>query len=427
MTTRSPRRYVVLGGGNGSGNRGDEIMWEATVDSLRRVDPAAPVVTDGAAGWTGPLEDVDVLPGLHHAVRRLHRVPRHRVETAVQLLANRGSLERGLRRCAQLREGAPARGGLEHRWEAAVRDSRAVVVAGSGGMTDPHALHAIVGWGMVTELAARHGVPVAFLGQGVGPLDEPSLREALGRTLDRLSLFTVRDQESVAVVRSINPRVRVLAAPDWALLGEPTGDHRRQAARLIAAHVGTDRFVAISLRSYRTVDAEAHRHVTDVVRRVVRLAASRACRVLMVPNVVTATGRDDRRYMKAVVEQLDAAESDRCSVLDEPHPAQVTRAVLGASAGVFSTRYHPLVFALAEGAPGTGIAFDRYYVQKLGGALDWYGERDRVAEVGASTTDEWLARGLDDEHRSVERRRGRTVELARQCEAPFTEWLEALG
>lgn len=427
MTASAPRSYVVLGGGNGSGNRGDEIMWEATVEALRAVDPRAPVITDGAPGWVSPLEGVEVLPGIHHSVRRLHRVPRHRVETALQLLANRGSLERGLRRCARLRAGAEIRDGLERRWEGAIRTSRAVVVAGSGGLTDQHALHAVVGWGLVTEIAARHGVPVAFLGQGVGPLDDGAVRECLGHTLERVSLFTARDQESAAVVRSLNPRVTTVAAPDWALPATPSAAHRRRADRVLSEQVGSQDFVAISLRSYRDVDAGLHRAVTDLVRRVVRLASARACRVLMVPNVVTTHGRDDRSYMSNVVSQLAPAAARLCVVLDEPEPAQVIRAVLGASAGVFSTRYHPLVFALAEGAPATGFALDRYYSQKLSGALDWYGERDRIMEVGESISDEWLACGIDVEHRSAGRRRAQTAELRRRCERPFHEWVEAVG
>lgn len=423
----SRRSYVVVGGGNGSGNRGDEVMWEATVTSLRRVEPGAHVVTDAATHWVSPLPDVEAHPAIHHGVRRLRRVPRHRAEAAAQVLANRGSLGRGLRRCTQLREGAPPRSGLEQRWDQAIACSRAVVVAGSGGLTDQHALHSVVGWGLLTALAARRGVPVAFLGQGVGPLDSEPLRASLASTLDQISLFTVRDELSVEVVRSISSDAEVIATPDWALPAEPDAHHRARAQELVARHLGPDDFVAVSLRSYRQADGAAHRAVTELVGRVVRLAGERGWRVLMVPNVVSATGSDDRTHMAGTLEALGEEAGRSCRVLTEDEPAQVVRAVLGGSRGLFSTRYHPVVFALAEGVPATGISLDPYYTQKLSGALAWYGEQDRVLDAGTPVGDDWLARGFDPDGRSMPGRRARTTELRHRCEAPFHEWLEAVS
>jgi len=283
---------------------------------------------------------------------------------------------------------------------------------------------------MLTAMAVRHSVPVAYLGQGVGPLESPMLRDAVGRTLDDVALVTVRDQQSVEVVRSINPRRPVLATADWALLAPPDEAHRRAAAELVEHHVGSEPFVALSLRRYRSADSRALRALHRITERIVDLARARGHRVLMVPNVVSTVGFDDRDHMAEVRERLGADAREVCHVVTHDARPQVLRAVLGRSRGVFSTRYHPVVFALAEGAPATGMALDDYYTQKLRGALAWYDEADRAVTLGDDVDgigDGWVERGFTSDEAAVQRRRATTTELSRQASTPFVDWLTSIG
>lgn len=420
-----PHRYVVIGGGNGSGNHGDETMWLAAVESLRRLDPEGEVTTGAVEGWTSPLPSVKVLPLIHRSVRRMAVRPRNRVHVALQLAANMGSLDRGLRRCREIDAGAQIKPGLEQAWDDEIRGARALIFAGAGGMTDAHALHAVAGWGMLVAMARRHETPVAFLGQGVGPLYRSDIRSTLSRTLQNVSLFTTRDQGSAVLVRELAPSVPAIAAPDWAILADPTDPDRQLGARLTRDLVGTNPYVVLSLRSYPQASVSG-RTVDSVAEEVIDIISEMGGHVMMVPTCVAESRSSDLAHMAALLERRGLRGGQKCHLLDERVSARVVRSIIGGSAGVFANRYHALVFGLAEGVPATGIAADEYYRRKMVGALGWYGETERVLEPASPIDRPMLEAGIDLEHRSRAQRSAVTQKLRALAEAPFLEWFGSL-
>ena len=58
--------------------------------------------------------------------------------------------------------------------------------------------------------------------------------------------------------------------------------------------------------------------------------------------------------------------------------------LLGRSEGIVSTRYHPIVFALAEGVGAAGLSFDPYYDQKLAGVFRTFDCEEAVFSLGDS-------------------------------------------
>lgn len=428
MTIRKP--VVVVGSSNGSRNYGDDMMWLATARAVRSHAPEIPIVTDAATGWLPPIGSVTPLPFMHDSLLRYRMtVTRsrwaNRAQGAVGLLLNRTALERGLARQDELAEGAKTTG-IERRWEQEIAKSQALIFSGAGGLTDTFAVHAIAGWGMMVALARRHDVPTMMLGQGVGPLKAPELRASLTQTLQRCDSITTRDDLSTDLVRELAPGVPVATTIDWAVLERPSETVQQHVDGYLAEQ-GASTFVAASLHDWRPADSKTRSQATQLLEEICLTAQSQGMSVVLVPNMIGLGRADDRIFMRAAAAHLP--HHLRGAIIDLPHDltAFETRAVLSRARGVFSSRYHPVVFALAAGTPATGICYDDYYVQKHRGALSWYGESERVHRVGESHSREWWEAGIEPGRQNHTRRMSATERRRAECLAPLTDFLNRVA
>src|SRR5260370_27207074 len=88
----------------------------------------------------------------------------------------------------------------------AVACARLVAGAGMGGLTDAFPEYAL-GVLRTLELAIRHGVPTAMMGQGIGPLFDPALRARAAEVLPRVEWIALRE------VRTGLPLLQALGVP----------------------------------------------------------------------------------------------------------------------------------------------------------------------------------------------------------------------
>lgn len=425
MTIRKP--VVVVGSSNGSHNYGDDMMWLATVNALRDAVPEVPVVTDAHPWWLPPVGGVEVLPFMHEALLRYRmKVSKHRLlnksQAALGIAVNRDALKRGIDRQEQLASGAATRG-IETAWERSIGKSQGMVISGAGGLTDTFAVHAIAGWGMMIALAHRMGIPVIMLGQGVGPLDASESRQALRRSLERCGVVTTRDHASERLVREIAPGVSATATIDWAVLERPSPATDASVNAYLEGE-GVGDFVAASLHDWRPAASGDRTQVANLMRMVAESAAARDCEVVLVPNCIGQQRSDDRIFMRAAAEGLPNQLASRVRSLPGDMTAFETRSLIAKAKGVFASRYHPNVFALAAGTPATGICYDDYYVQKHSGALDWYGESHRLHRLDDNHDLDWWIAGIED-GQERQRRLDRTDELRDDCVRPLRDWVAA--
>lgn len=383
-------QWVVVGSSNGSSNYGDEMMWMSAVEVLRAEDPEGAVVTDAFPGWTPPFADVETLPFLHAAIQRYTMLPSrfrlvNKVKGATGLLLNRGALQRGYERISQIQGGAPT-SGIEKLWEDRIKTSRGVIFSGAGGMTDRFALHAIAGWGATVALARRHDVPVIFLGQGVGPLLDPASRRVAGQMLADADVVSTRDDFSAEEVAALTGRRETSAVLDWAVVNPPHAAVESVVRSFIDESEMTT-YVAISLHDWTSATEDERTRVRSLMRGVAEFAVESGDRVLCVPNCVGIQRADDRSFMQDAIDDLPTELRSVFIQTPSSFDAYATRRLLREAKFLVSSRYHPLVFALAEGTPAVGVAYDDYYVQKHAGALRWYDVEPIVLDIRQTAPD----------------------------------------
>jgi colanic acid/amylovoran biosynthesis protein len=220
-----------------------------------------------------------------------------------------------------------------------------LVVCGMGGVTDAFRDYA---FGLLEriERALRSDVPVAMMGQGMGPLEDPTLRARAAAVLPRVGLFGLREARASA------PLLQALGvAPDRLLT---TGDDAVELA--VAARTPSwGRGLGVGLRraAYAAVD---RRHVAPLRRLVQRTA-----RAYGAPLVPIATARDDAESSRRLVSgyrDVDGSFAYRDTPLAVIEQLTQCRVVVAGS-------YHAAVFALALGIPAVCIANSPYYRDKF--------------------------------------------------------------
>lgn len=421
------RPWIVIGSANGSTNLGDQSMWEAAIHELRRCVGPVPVITDCSEGWSVPLEDVTTLRSLHTGWVRWGGRPRSRPEAALRLLVNAGHVGPGLKKAECFVRQPDARQQLESQWEQAIDQAAGVVVSGAGAINDEYAMHGVAGWRGITGRAKRQGKPVALIGHGIGPLNRPHIRAGAGRLLRDADLVTTRDRVSAEIAAGLGA-VRPVPTADWAIALPVQPADRAHAEAVHRELLGDHPFVALSLQYRRSASVRERKAVFGLMAEVGRVARQDGNAVLLVPNQTLIRRGDDRNVLRLLAASItESADGPPVAVLEKQMGAAQTRALLGRCRWLCGARYHPLVFALAEGRPAGGIAFDPYYTQKFGGALAWYGRQDWVWTAGSGTR----ARAREIVNRlsapDAEEGLDRTPDLLRDLVRPLDEWLTTVA
>ena len=240
-------------------------------------------------------------------------------------------------------------------------DADLFVMSGRGGMTDAFMDESYATLDEI-HVASALGVPVALLGQGMGPIADPDLRRLAARVLPRVGLITLREGRSgPGLLRSLGvPTGTVTVTGDdaIALAPEPSRD---------ADAIG----VSVRVAGYAQVSSDAAAELLDALA----MAASRlGAPVVQLPMSVHPH-EGDHESMRGVLGA--AGEPPRTPA------AAVERA--GHCRVVATGSYHAGLFALAQGVPAVCFSRSPYYDDKFLGLREMFG--DGCAVVRAADAD----------------------------------------
>lgn len=302
---------VLLSGYYGYGNTGDEAVLDGLLAGLREALPAVhPVVLSGDPATTRALHHVEAVPRSGWV-----------------------SLRRAL--------------------------SKADVLVSGGGSL----LQDVTSWRSplyylgVIALAQRMHVPVAFLAQGVGPLNRPLIRRLTRRVLDRVKAISVRDKESEALLQQIGvTRPPVTLTADAAFLMPPRTSEQLDNWWAKNIPVGAP-VLGVALRPWGGAASNAQwKGVQESLEKFTRATGALVVYLPMQPVTDVAVAR--------VVKGAHAgALLDLVTGSDGVYPTRVTtpwemmEAVKRCDL-VLGMRLHSLIFAVAGGVPALGLSYD---------------------------------------------------------------------
>src|SRR5262245_3212312 len=330
-------RLVVLGD-VGFRHVGDEAMFEVALARLRARWPEAEItaMSCAPAATAAQFGTAAVLQPCHA-----------RTDEAGALF----SFQRALDAAAAGAAGAWLREIDDlHASVAAIRNADAVVIAGGGNM---HARwpHLLYGRAAALAIAQAQGIPTALTSQTIGPALTPTQRSILRDVLGRAVITGVREPFTATLLAELGiSKDCVSRQPDDALALTP-----RPASRWLSS--GGRPVILVTFGDGGTVDLQQ-----AVLERIVALADREKAVVALCPHMPL----DAERHAELAAK---LRRRDRIRQLPLSGAAE-TRWMVSAASLVVTTRYHPLVFAVAAAVPAIGLYHDDYTRVRMAGALD---------------------------------------------------------
>jgi polysaccharide pyruvyl transferase WcaK-like protein len=344
-------------GGPSSPHVGDEAMLEANVSLFRKLLPGCEIDVAAGPAWEGIRLGAKVLP-------RMEFSPDSEAEREALLQASHAVL------------------GSAHPAVRAALSCDALIISGGGNLSSiwPHFIYERLA---MARLASSKGVPVIILGQTLGPELGAREREMLTELLQLSAWTGLREtySYSLALELGANPETLSYQVDDATFLAPmpaqtngliPSG---RPWIAVTVHPVGEpgigNPVIARMAASLRTIAKTAEAELVFLPH-------------VDFPRESGALG--DGAFGEAIDRVLDANPPLRVHPV---LPAAQTMWLTQQASLVISTRYHPLVFALAGAVPAVGLWTDQYTRRKLQGALIHAG---RLSD--AMSFEEALAGGL---------------------------------
>jgi polysaccharide pyruvyl transferase WcaK-like protein len=323
--------------GRSSPHVGDEAMLEANVSLFRRLLPGCDIDVAAGPGWDGIRWGARALP---------------RMEFSPDSEAERDALLQAPH--AALKSVYPA--------VSAALSCDALIISGGGNLSSiwPHLLYERLA---MARLASSVAVPVIILGQTLGPELRARDREVLAELLQLSAWTGLREtySYSLALELGANPETLSYQLDDAAFLAPmpPQTDDIIPSDRpwiAVTVHpVGKpgigNPVIARLAASLRTIAKTAEAELVFLPH-------------VEFPRESGALG--DGAFGEAIERALDVNPPLRVHPV---LPAAQTMWLTQQASLVISTRYHPVVFALAGAVPAVGLWTDQYTRRKLQGAL----------------------------------------------------------
>jgi polysaccharide pyruvyl transferase CsaB len=224
----------------------------------------------------------------------------------------------------------------------ALAGARLAIMGGGSLVQDVTSARSALYYLGVMLAAGVRGVPVAAIGQGVGPVRRPWVRALARVAFTRAAVVDVRDRDSAATLAALGVRRPVRVGADLAFLLEPAPAAQ---VRAIVTRYRLDRARArlgVAFRAWPGLPSVA---ATGTVLRRFAQDAGADVAVLVF----------DRARDRALGYELAAAAGGR--VVEVETPAELL-ALVGTMDLVVGVRLHALIFAAAQGVPAVGIAYD---------------------------------------------------------------------
>lgn len=218
------------------------------------------------------------------------------------------------------------------------------------------------------------GVPVAVVGQSIGPIEGSALQAATRATFARIPVIAARDAASLSFLQRTGLAPHAVLTGDFAVDLVPAPD-AEVAALMRRLDLPSDA-LGISVRDYPGTPPHAFRDVARVADRVVR---EFGVPVLLIGTTIPpedapdvrqrerSLGNDDSIALLDVYSRME--EKAHARVCIESLPPRLLKGVLGTCRAFLGTRMHASILASTSGVPTAGIAYEykvRGWFERLG-------------------------------------------------------------
>jgi len=248
------------------------------------------------------------------------------------------------------------------------------------------------------ELAQRHKIRTAIMGQGIGPIDEPCFRARVASVLPNVDLICVRETISgPPLLDALGvSRERVLVTGDDAI--ETVYENRRDA-------LGNCIGVNLRISWYSDIPGD----FVAALRRPLQEAATKLGAPMVSVPISRHPDEDDSGICERLFEGYSSVPTpDNDLTLVEGMIREIGRCRV-----MVTTSYHGGVFALAQGIPVVAWLKSKYFAAKLFGLANQFGVGCQVVTLEEEDWESHLKSAILGAWNSAEQLRPQLLEAAR--------------
>lgn len=255
-----------------------------------------------------------------------------------------------------------------------IREHDLIHISGGGNLNSLYPAE-LYSRALIMLLAKTLGKPLLLTGQTIGPITGPPDRDVARRALNAADVITVRDGRfSPTVLRQLGvDRPRLHVGLDDAYFMDSARSDGLEAFWVRGQTKGGRVRVGVSVHP----DAGDGSLQAVMGRALQELGARIPIEVYFIPHiVVNEDTRLDVSFMRGISERLPADIPQRLitfqDLMRNPEPAK-ERLIKGLTAAMdlqIATRYHALVFALADGVSVLALNSGQYITEKNVGLLE---------------------------------------------------------
>ncbi|MBW2109654.1 MAG: polysaccharide pyruvyl transferase family protein, partial [Deltaproteobacteria bacterium] len=382
---RAEKFRVLIAGGFGYGNTGDEAQLAASIGHWRRLLPDPEVIVlSPNPGYTQVAHGVTSEPAPRIVFFQSDKSPDYGQSNDAFKRRFFRVRRRMMLNARMLRAGLPLFGAYpcEGNLLELLRTADVLHLSGGGYLTGM-TLSRLWDNMLLISLSQALGTPVVLSGHTIGVFKDKASRRLARWGLRKARLIYLRDTDgSMKDIESIGIRGPHLQATfDDALFCGQAGD--AEVTRwLRRSGVDPQREYIVANFHHWGQDKEMAERAT---RRFAELcdfvSEKHRLQILFVPM-----HRVDERPEQMCLNRMKRAGL----ILDYDYDYRVTRGIMAGCTFCLTMKHHPIVFSLGSGTPAIAIALDDYYLRKNAGALSLFGlgayALDKQAFFGARAT-----------------------------------------
>lgn len=338
---------MIIGGDNGGGSAGDELMCEAACAYFRSVSSDLIIVTDAQrSDWVSPVVNIKIIQQVRKdwvsgKVLKYFMLIKKIIRLLVMpYVINRNGFDWLIGHGKYFKE---------H-----LISSDALFFAGCGGLNDKYPINVLAWWSMISS-AKKIGVKVYISGVGIGPIKNRLVRDLVIRVI-RLAEFTsVRDTGySYEFMEKFFQREKYDWVPDDAFFYKSSGTKNK---------IGKSLKIGLNLMPSLFKDNGKIETVAYLIKKNLRVGD----KLYLLP----VTHED--HYILSIVKNIIPS-----SILIDCCSPSMMKEVVSSMSIMIASRYHGCVFGVSQKVPTYGIFGEIYWKQKIEGLFSMSGINNSV-------------------------------------------------
>lgn len=351
-------KVLILGSANGSGNLGDEAMFEAIALYYYKNYKDVSIVTDASSDdYVSPYSNVTKIFGMYGnvGVKILFRIfeifcllvlPKLYICILRNIIKNNSEL-------------------YSYYQELITCDY--LVISGAGAINSQFKGYGIYGWGSIVLLAKTLNKNVYVTGQGIGPFYSKFDKWFALYYLSMAEIVKCRDKKSFELIKHKVPNsfydlddatyVENLSPSEFSII--------------MKKNILKKNFVVVSIHDWYKIDKKSF---LDEINDIILKFRSKDLQIVLLGNKIK--GKMNDIPFLTMFKNTYFKEDDNVILLTPPYNSIISKSVISYSKCLLTTRYHPAIFAFENKIPTVGIYYDDYYKQKFEGAFMFRNDND---------------------------------------------------